>query len=240
MIVEFEYPTVLEDYYGDGLLKVEALFKILENAGNKHSDTVGDSIIAGSNAGYAWVLTDWYVEIDTYPKYGDTLKSCTWSNGAYSLFTTMRHFELYANGTCCARGTSRWIVLDLKTNRPKKIDADLLKQYEPEEKLVFSDNKLPKLHQVETSLLQTMLQPRRNDIDFNNHVHNLVYIDYAMEALPKEVYQSHNFKSVRIAYKTQVREGETMHVTYSFVDNTHVVHIYGEDHELKTVVEFVT
>ena len=240
MIVEFEYPTILEDYHSDGSLKLEAIFKILENAGNAHSDRVGDGILKGSERGLAWVLTDWYVEIETYPNYGQKLKGATWSSGAISPITTMRNFELFADEKLCAKGSTRWIILDLKTNRPVKIDGDLIKKYEPENRLVFQDNKLPKLHKAENSVLQVMLQPRRNDIDFNNHVHNLVYLDYAMEALPQEVYKAHNFKSCRITYKTQVREGEPMHLTYCFTEDTHVVTIYGEDHELKTVVELAT
>ena len=54
MIVEASYIPVIEDYNKDGTLKLSAILKILENAGNCHSDSVGDNVLTGSNNGKAW------------------------------------------------------------------------------------------------------------------------------------------------------------------------------------------
>ena len=71
MFVKFEYEPIIEDFYSNGEMKIETILKILENSGNKHSDIAGNNILEGSSSGSAWILTDWYVEIDSYPKYGD-------------------------------------------------------------------------------------------------------------------------------------------------------------------------
>ena len=236
MFVDFSYAPLLEDFYDNGELKLETILKILENSGNRHSDLAGDAILAGSAGGTAWILTDWYVELDSCPKYGDTVSAKTWSQGATSLFGTSREFEFYCNGNLCGRGTTRWVLFDLNANRPAKVTEDLLEKYGPEKKAVFAESKLPKITIPDEFSNEVSIVPRRNDIDFNHHVHNLVYVDYAMEALPQDVYKSHSFKKIRITYKAAVKAGETIVAKYANLDGSHIVCIYGTDGALKTVI----
>lgn len=237
MFVEFKYQPLIEDFYANGEMKVETILKILENSGNRHSDIAGDYILQSSSNGFAWVLTDWLVNIDFYPKYGDKVHAITWSQGVTSLFGTSRDFELYCNDKLCAKGTTRWVYFNLNINRPAKITNELLAQYEPEKKSVFPESKLPKIELPQNFTTEINITPRRNDIDFNHHVHNLVYIDYAMEALSEEVYKNHAFKNIRITYKSAVVAGEKLIVKSVSFNTKHTVCIYNQQGELKTLLE---
>ncbi|MBQ6779812.1 MAG: hypothetical protein IJP62_01130 [Treponema sp.] len=68
MIFEAHFDPYVEDYDKNGRLTLPALLKLLENAGNRHSDKAGNAVIAGSASGFAWILTDWKVRIDEYPR----------------------------------------------------------------------------------------------------------------------------------------------------------------------------
>ena len=239
MFVKFEYEPLIEDFYSNGDMKIEAILKILENSGNRHSDIAGNNILKGSSSGSAWILTDWYVEIDSCPKYGDKIYAITWSQGAISLFGSSRDFELYCNEKLCVKGTTRWVHYDINVGRPAKITEDLISKYQPESKSVFGDEKLSKITVPENFDNEIIITPRRNDIDFNHHVHNLVYVDYAMEVIPEEVYKNHNFKNIRITYKSAVKNGEKIIVKAKSNEKNHVVCIYGEDNNLKTLIELV-
>ena len=57
------YQPRISDYDRNGKLSYEAILQILETAGSHHSDTVGDSVIEGSQCGIAWILTEWRVQI---------------------------------------------------------------------------------------------------------------------------------------------------------------------------------
>lgn len=237
MFVKFEYQPLIEDFYSNGEMKIETILKILENSGNRHSDKAGDYILQSSNNGFAWILTDWFVQIDFYPKYGDKIHAITWSQGITSLFGTSRDFELYCNDELCAKGTTRWVYFNMNTNRPQKISDDLLEKYGPEKKSVFEDSKLPKIEIPQVFDTEISIKPRRNDIDFNHHVHNLVYVDYGMEALDEETYLNHDFKSIRITYKSAVVAGESLKVKCALVDKKHVICIFNQQDELKTLLE---
>lgn len=237
MIIDFEYQPILEDYKKNGDMKLSSILKILENSGNKHSDLAGDNILKGSSNGKAWILTDWMLEIISYPKYGDKISAKTWSEPVNHPLISTRDFELFCNGTQTVKGTTKWIQLDMNTNRPCKIDVDLIAKYQPEDKCEFAETKLPRLVTPESFSNEVSIQIRREDIDFNEHVHNLTYLDYALEALPKEVYDNRDFRSVRISYKLAVKENEKIVCKYAFADNKHVCCIFGEDGSLKTQIE---
>lgn len=237
MFVNFEYNPLIEDFNKDGTLKLESILKILENAGNKHSDSCGDNILTGSNNGVTWVLTDWYVELESCPKYGDKIVAKTWSQNPDSLFGCPRDFELYANDKLCAKGTTYWVLFDLNRGRPAKITPELISKYAPEAVSVFSEKKITKLALPESFTSETIIKPRRNDIDFNGHVHNLVYLDYAMEVLPQEVYNSHSFKSIRINYKSAITDISDITAKYAYVDDTHTVCIYDNTGDIKTIIQ---
>jgi len=237
MFVDFDYEPLIEDFYSNGEMKIETILKILENSGNRHSDLAGDHILEGSSNGVAWILTDWYVELDSFPKYGSKIKARTWSQGATSIFGTSRDFELYCDGEVCGKGTTRWVLYNIQSMRPNKIENDLIEKYGPESKSVFAESKLPKIPVPEQFENEIVLLPRRNDIDFNHHVHNLVYVDYAMEVLPEDVFSKHKFKKIRINYKSAVKEGDEIVVKYAAVENAHVICIFGKDGSLRTSIQ---
>ena len=157
MIVEASYIPVIEDYNKDGTLKLSAILKILENAGNCHSDSVGDNVLTGSNNGKAWVLTDWKLEIISYPVYGNDIKTQTWGEDGKSPFCLMRDFLLYADGQLCVKGTTQWVLFDLNTGKICRVEADLVNKYEPESKKFSMISNFLKLIFRKNFLLQKKL-----------------------------------------------------------------------------------
>ncbi|MCQ2598511.1 MAG: thioesterase [Treponema sp.] len=231
MIFEYSYTPVFEDFNKEAALTINALVKILENSGSGHSDMAGDNVFDMHNRANAWVLTEWQIEVQDYPKYGDQIKAETWSEGLSSPLVANRNFLLYKNGEVCAKGATRWILIDMATGRPCRIEPAHLERYENEPKTVFEDKKLSRIPTPEAWEKEVRLPVRFSDIDINDHVHNLTYLEYAREVLPRKEAEIMNFKKLRIAYKTALREGGTAVVRYAFVEDSHLVFIYdAEDH----------
>lgn len=237
MIFEYPYKPVIEDFSRDGLLSYTALVRILCNAANAHSDICGDSVFNIKGMDRAWVLTDWQIEITDYPKYGDELKAETWSEGFTSPLVANRNFLFYKNGEVCARGTTKWILLDLKSGRPSKIDPAYLEKYSTESKVVFEDKKLWRIPSAETWTTEMPIPVRRSDIDFNDHVHNVTYLDYAREVLPQDLFEK-KFTRLRISYKTALKQGSTAICRYAQIENAQVVFIYDDEDHLCTQISF--
>lgn len=235
MIFTYDYKPAVEDFTHSRTLSLKAILKMLENAANGHSALAGDTIFETERIKTAWVLTDWQIQIDDFPTYKDTLKAETWSEKLSSPLVANRNFLLYKNGEIFGRGATRWVLFDIEAGRLCKIDASLIEKYKSETKTVFDDKKLIKIDMPETFAAETKITVRRSDIDFNNHVHNLVYIDYALEALPPDVY-SQNFKNLRITYKTAITDSKEILCKYGCKDGKHTVAVYDENGTLCTML----
>lgn len=235
MIYTEDYKTVIEDFGKDGKLNLSGILRIFENLGNRHSDLAGDSVFKYDGSSAAWVLTEWQIQVEDFPLYSDKIKVETWSEGLKSPLVANRNYAMYKNGQLCVKGTTRWVLFDIKTQRLCKIEKELLDKYQPEDKVIFENSKLEKIPVPESFQAEKALQMRRSDIDFNNHVHNLTYLDYALESLPEEAYKT-AYKNLRITYKTAIKEGEEIKGKYADVDGKKVVLITDSTDALKASV----
>ena len=208
MIFSEEYKTVIEDFGKDGRLSIFGILRIFENLGNRHSDSAGDSVFKYDGTTNAWVLTEWKIEVNEYPLYSDKIKIETWAEQLQSPLVAVRNFALYKNDRLCIKGTTRWVLFDIKAQRLCKIEKELLEKYQPENKSIFEESKLDKIQIPSDFILEKKIELRKSDFDFNNHVHNLIYIDYALETLPDEVYENQNFSKIRITYKTAIKKAK--------------------------------
>lgn len=241
MIFTTEFSPLLEDYDKNERLTMAAILQYFENAGSRHSDAAADSAIKVSETlGVAWVLTDWKVCVQEFPRYGQKIKVETWSEGLTSPFGTSRNFYLYADEKLCVEGTSKWVRLDLKTGRPMKVEADLLDRYGPEPgKKVFGGEKLEKISLPEAFEAEKKIQLRRSDFDFNDHVHNLNYYDFALELLPSGTDGSPESaaKNLRVSYKTALKQGDEAVAKFARDGDKNVVGIYSGAGVLACAIE---
>lgn len=240
MIYHAVYQPALEDYTQDGAMTLSGLLKALENAGNQHSDSIGDGAIGRDRGGKAWILTDWQVQISRRPRYCVPLQIQTWQRAARATFALFREY-LVEDGQAgyAARAVSRLVLMDMESQRIIRPSDALVQLYTPEDRRVFEDPGLDKLREPDSYAQQVSLSLRRGDIDYNEHVHNLCYLDFALEALPPAVYQARQgFSRLRIVYKSPVKAGTSLVCRYAPGAQGHTVGIYGVDDSLRTLVAF--
>ncbi len=240
MYVEYKYPRRYEDFRKDGKMRLGAILRAFEANGCCHTDLVGDDLLNDTKEGKAWIMTDWFVEIDQFPTVYQKIESHTWVEPIKQILFSNRDFELVADDKICVRAVGRYVIVDLATGRPQKIGPEFADQYKPEDKQSIVMDKPPRLISVapEAFTNEVAITVRREDIDYNDHVHNLIYLDYAFEALPADVYEKYDFKGFRVTYKLAVKPGEELVCKYAFAEGRHVCCIFGSDGGLRTQVEF--
>ncbi|WP_024467692.1 acyl-[acyl-carrier-protein] thioesterase [Treponema pedis] len=238
MIFKETYRPVIEDFTKEGELSLFAVLKIFENIGNSHSDTAGDGVFKNDGSSTAWILTEWQIEVDSFPVYKDKIRAETWSEELKSPLIAIRDFLLYKNDSICIKGSSRWVLLDLKKERLCKIEKTLLDKYNPENKTVFGEEKLKKIELPEKFEMEKRIAVRKSDFDFNNHIHNLIYLNYASETLPDSIYEMQKFKKLRITYKTAIKSDKEVIGKYADNNGKKTVCIYDLNGQLKTVLQF--
>ena len=237
MIFEKSYTVGNRDIGNTNEATNKAMLKYLENIACSHSDRVGYGINTIEETKRVWILLDWKFEVIERPIYGQTIKVKTWSR-KMEKFYAYRDFEIYnENEKLMARATTKWVFLDAETRKIQRIPEEVVVKYQQELERDVFEEEIDKLHEPDNEEISMQLKTRRTDIDINNHVNNLNYLDFALEVLPEEIYNK-ELNNVRITYKHQTEPGETINISYTKRQNKNIITIKTQDKtNLHAIVE---
>lgn len=232
MIYTEQFKTGLKDIGKDNKIKNRAILEILENIAAYHSDKVNFGANNTETTKLSWILLEWKLRVKERPKYGQVLTVKTWGKGMNKFFT-YRDYEIYdENQNLCVIATSKWALLDIKNGKMARLTEEIINRYQPEENNVFKEEKLDKIEVPTEFLSQIEYKVNRKDIDINNHMHNLYYLDLAYEAIPEDVYNKRPFDNIRITYKKEIKLGDIVHCKYGKNKDKNVIVIESQDGQI--------
>ncbi len=226
----YETAVAYSDIGPDQRLSHTGLLRLLQEAASVASDDVGYGLKDIPHNGVHWVLTGWRLELKSRPYWRTDLRVETWPRTMEG-FASDRSFLVYAGEELIARADSRWILVSVETGRPVRVTDAVRTAYRPhfDDQTVFDGEPIP--HNGVTPpgapvAFETVAG--RRDIDTNYHVNNLHYLDYAIEALPEEIYKSLP-TTVEIAFRRQILLGTPIRCLYArTADGKHQVEIQSE------------
>lgn len=233
MILENEYTVKLSEIGKGNKATNKTILSYFEDIGGLHSNKAGYGIFEIEKTHLSWILLDWKLQVIRRPKYAEKIKVKTWSRGVVKIYTH-RDFEVYdEQENLIIRASSKWVLLDIEKGKVVRIEPEIIEKYEPElNKTVFEEEPFEKIKEPDVYQYETQYTVRRADIDVNNHMHNLNYIELANEALPEDVYRGALFNDVRITYKKEIKLGDTVKCKYVFEDDKHIVVVKSEDESI--------
>lgn len=229
MIFTHRVKTGIKDIGKDNTIKNRAILEVLENVGAYHSDKAGYGALNVGVTKLSWILLEWKLKVIKRPIYGQTLTVNTWGRNMAKFFT-YRDYEIYdENNDLCVIATSKWVLIDVESNKISRLTDDIISRYQQEQKNVFQNDDIEKIdipNDYDSIIKYTV---KRRDIDLNFHMHNLYYLDLAYEALPDDIYAQRPFDKVRISYKKEIKLGDTINCKYKKQENQNIVVITDEE-----------
>ncbi len=230
MVYRMTVTPMLEEYGKDLRLSPAGILKIFENAATRHSAAVGDSVAECLARGEAWYLTDWYVEIYTRIPMGLRVKVETFCRKDTRSVGLAREFRMRDDmGNLIALSTSKWARVSVADKRILRVDDQTFLRYGALSRSVFGEIPTPVRHSVKRTQSEKTVALRRGDFDVHEHVHNLVYLDYAFEAIPKAVYNAHAVRAFHISYIKPICAGETVKTKCAETKEGYTVFIEAEN-----------
>lgn len=228
----FTYDSVVAypDVAQDGLLSHAGLLRILQETAAVASHVRGISFRTIEKTGICWILTGWKVELTERPEWNEQLTIHTWPR-TLDGFTSEREFEVFCNGRVVARATSRWFLINAETKRITRVNDFVRSAYDLDDRKLF-DQDIPSngspLPDARVTYTHTV---SRSDIDTYRHVNNLRYLDFALEALPDEVYENPP-ATMEIVYRKQILPGTEIRCLYALTeDGRHQIEVRSGDDE---------
>lgn len=232
-IFTYNYKIKYSDIGTDNKATLKALVDTLQQAAISHSDQAGFGVNDIPNTHLAWLLLNWKVEIKSYPILNDNITIKTWPRIFDKLYS-YRDFEVYdENNNLIAIASSKWFAIDTQSKKIKKLTPEITQAYGSiTQKQVFEFAFDEKIKEPEEQKLNFYYTTQRRDLDTNNHVNNLHYIDYALETLDEDIYNNLTFNNIEIIYKKEIKLKDNINCYYSLENNKHIITIKNEDNSI--------
>lgn len=228
----------LSDYDRNRKLSYEAILNILETVGNHQLRESNAKTIEDTGNGTAFIIASWKVKMLHRPSSTDDVHVTTWVRGKAPTSVLYREYIVTdEKGKELIYAQSRAAMIDTATGRPVRVNEEMFQMYQPEEKVLFEDNK--KVRPPKEYTLEKELTLRYSDIDFNNHVHNTRYIDLALEIVPKEILEEDSISEFQVVYVKSLMEQDRTTLKYVETEEGKIVGIFGND-QLCCLVQIIT
>lgn len=225
----FHFPTRV--FYGDIdndlNLSLSGAMRLMQEAAVLHSAQSGYSVMDVERTKVVWMLVQWRVRLTGKVRWSEPVEIITWPQTMEKL-TSKRCFRILdKDGNQIAIGESIWLLASADTGRVMRIPPAVAEAYELIQEGVFDTplENLPNEPGTETYSC-TVCQ---RDLDTNHHVNNLIYLDYAREALPAGAAEK-RYTEVVVRYRRQLLFGDPVHCYHRAFSNCHAVQICGENH----------
>lgn len=167
--------------------------------------------------GLSWMLYRITLELQSSTTL-DAFEIRTWPSGHEKLFV-YRDYEVIQGGEVKGGGSSTWLMVDQNTRKPV-ISRDIRKllsgnEHAPHWERAVSSRKNGKLLYYSTHKVADV------HIDYNNHLNNKLYVDFALGDLKKPYIF---LKRLNVQYSREVQSGDTILCRTEQISQNELVH----------------
>ncbi len=213
-------------------LSILSAFNYMQEAASRHAEALGVSIHQLLAENKTWLLSRLKINISDYPGWNDRIRVNTWSSGAQQSFA-LRDFELTdTDHRPFAKALSAWLVIDLQRRRPIRI-GPFLERLKPIEGRHILDGGLDKLPPLKQHTHEIRFVVRYSDLDINQHVNNVKFVEWVIESLPPAVLNSMILKELEINFLAEAFYGDQILVNCApqNSDNSQFLHRLTRRHD---------
>lgn len=205
-----------EDINNHLKLKPQRAIELCQNMAIRHSDIAGYTTEYFNSIHRGWVLTGWHGKFTDLPAQNSDIELTSWTAPHKRLQADRSFIGTDMDGNELFKVNSRWFLLDTEKRKPVRIPSGFLESYVISEKEVA----LPECNYNQTDLEEFTLESTRTlkvtrrDIDSNNHVNNISYIDWAFDDLSDDIYENYQISEIVTEYKLEAMIDMTIESSY--------------------------
>jgi acyl-ACP thioesterase len=206
---QFKIASFQMDEKGNATLT--ALAGLFQEIAGNHAHANGFGFKQMIKNGHIWVLTRFKMEIHKFPVWGEQVIVSTWIVNREKFFSR-REFQIHnENNDLLVSASSGWMLLDMKTKRPKHVDTIEMDIPMHPDKLAINAE-LSKIEAIDTIESKNNYLVRYSDLDVNKHVNNVKYTRMFLDAYPYEWRKSKTPKSFEINYLAEATIGNKLEI----------------------------
>ena len=202
-----------------------AICQYLQEVASNHAEQLGFGVSWLLENQRTWMLSRLIVKMDAFPRVGEEILVYTWPSGTDRLLF-LRDFSIErASGEVLGRAVSSWVFMNLEFRRPvhpssKEFEYDFSRT--GERALEVNPGKIPLLSGEEE---KASFRVRYSDLDMNNHVNNIKYIEWVMESVDPEYRRTNRPVELSVNFLAEALYGQEVSI--------HAVDTEGFRHSVK-------
>lgn len=186
-------------------IQVPVLVQLMHETAMQHVLKLKLSVWDLEPQNLAWVLTRITIKIHQLPKLGDRIRIVTNPSG-FEKIRTYRDYRVFNEaGDLLATAVSQWFLMNTQTRRLARVPTEIKELIET----VISkiDDFLPRNNDKPAPFTevnnQRNYQVGYHDLDFNDHLNNIHYVKWLLDAIPGTYLQQHELQGLDIFYKSE-------------------------------------
>ncbi|KAL3615965.1 hypothetical protein CASFOL_040259 [Castilleja foliolosa] len=163
------------------------------------------------------VLSRMHIELYKYPAWNDVIEIEAWVHIEGNMgFRRQWIIKDYSTGEVIGRATGKWLLMHQETRRFHKVVSEIVDECQiftsNVPRYAFPDeNKawLKKIEKIDESYHYSKhrLEPRRTDVDMNDHLNYVTYIGWILESI-SEIINGYELQSLTIDFRQECRLGD--------------------------------
>ncbi len=186
----------------NGRVTIQSIFNYMQEAAGNHSYELGVSVDKLFKKNLTWVLSRVHLRVTYYPFWKQHITIETWPSDKGSFYAIRDFRILNENGIEIGQATSSWMMLDIIKRKPVLIPEYIEEMKNKERGRALDDRfeKLPKLERIDSAKLFNV---RLSDLDLNQHVNSVNYIEWALESVPADILKGFILTDVEVTYRAE-------------------------------------
>ncbi len=203
-----------------------AYWRTLQDAAAGHATALDMATEQLRRQGQTWMLSRMIVEIDRAPLLGESFVVETWPSTKLRGVRAVRDFAMTTpQGETLARASSLWVIVDLNTRRPLRVPDEIVQlRTDPGYLIPSFRDAIPV--SIETT---RTFQAEWSDADQNEHVNNVSYVRWVIDAHPRNFLETHELHSIELHYLRELAVGDAVTASFQSDAGTSAVTLFAPD-----------
>lgn len=216
---EKKYTLRAGDFDKFNHLKPSAVLDLFQDAAGQHAEELGLGFTQMLNRSYLWVITRVAFKVVSAPSRYQTVYVKTWPLEPRRLNYRREYCITDENGMVLIKGSSEWVIVHSEQRKLLSV-PQLYPFTDGFCRDTMFDEKLSKVADFEAIGTPYMVNTRFSELDVNNHVNNIKYADFVIDALVPSA--DDILETFQIDYRKEVVHGTQLNV-YFVKEENHVL-----------------
>ncbi len=203
------------DVNADKYITIPNLLKSMQECSLQHARQLKTSVWDMEEDEISWVLLRKELNVIEPLQLDDVYTIITYPSGFDKFFAYRDYLVFNEEKKLVAAASSTWTLINTATRKLSKIPDKILKIGTPDDlKFLTQANKRIDLSEDDLKKVDTR-KVRPYDLDWNNHINNIVLVRYMAEAIKERKVRDQDVSKLLVHFKNEVSLGESVDVWLS-------------------------